>query len=110
MNAYLIDIENEESRAEYVFQKDGNSFSITLDTITANEKEDDSSYLTIASISVNGEELCNSLRCRPNKLIIPFDYKSKYGNFLFNCINDEVPYYEKFGLTQFLYYIPAEEL
>ena len=62
-----------------------------------------------ATITRNDEIIVSGQRCVAGFPIIPFRYLEK-GNFMFTTENDEMPYYEQFGSTQFLYFTPAEEL
>jgi hypothetical protein len=81
---------------------DQQKYDITLKTITD---------LTYATISVNGTKIVDSVRCIPNRPILPYQYlEGVGGNFAFFTSNDELPNYMAFGVTHTLIYASAAEL
>ena len=80
---------------------DGVPYSITLRTAQG---------ATLATIASNGETLATNTLCVPNGNILPYNARRKGGNFRFICQDDKYPYYEDFGKTCFLAYVPEEEL
>lgn len=66
--------------------------------------------MTFMDITINDELVKGSVRCCPNTLVIPYDYLTEGGNFIWQCLNNDYPSYEKFGDTQFLNYLTDEEI
>ena len=62
-----------------------------------------------ADVSRNEEVLLQGHRLVAGEPMIPYRYLER-GNFTITTINDELPDYEKFGLTQLLYYVTIAEL
>lgn len=61
------------------------------------------------SISRNDSELIGGFRCVSNGLLIPYPYLED-GNFVFKTENDDLPWWEKFGVTQSLIYVTNSDL
>ncbi len=77
-------------------------YSITLRTI-GNE--------TYASVTMNGNDIIDGIKCQPNTPVIPYPYlEGAGGNFSFYTPNDEYPNYEAFDTTHFLLYASNAEL
>ncbi len=54
--------------------------------------------------------LISNARLIGGQNVLPFKYlEGKYGNFVF-VNNGEYPWYENFGITQYLVYVPLAEL
>lgn len=88
---------------EFEMQLDGLRYKIHLRTIREN--------FTIADIHINGELVKSSVRCCPNMPLIPYAYlQQNGGNFFFQCLEGDYPYYELFNKTQNLIYISATEI
>ena len=66
--------------------------------------------LTLADIYINDEPVKQGVRCVANEPLIPYNYLTKGGNFMFVCPDYDYPYYKKFGLTQSLVYLTNKEL
>ena len=66
--------------------------------------------MTLADITADDVVLKRSVRVCPNTPIIPYDYLTKGGNFMFVCLDKDYPHYTKFGITQQLVYLTDEEL
>lgn len=62
------------------------------------------------SISCNEVLLAQNIRAVPNTLLLPKHFQTLYGNFCFITIDDEYPYYERFGENHALYYLSDGEL
>jgi hypothetical protein len=64
--------------------------------------------ITFASISMNDELLCGSMRCMPNTPIFNGNINSIInGKLMFECLNGVLPNYKNFdGVTCVLKYIP----
>lgn len=66
--------------------------------------------ITLATIHKNGESLIESILCHPNKNILPYKHMAIGGNFRFDCINDEYPYFTRFGDDCVLHWYSDAEL
>ena len=60
-------------------------------------------------VSRDGVALIKGARITPGTPIFPYSYLET-GNFLFTTLNDDLPDYTKFGISQNIYYITAAEL
>ena len=65
---------------------------------------------TFASIFLDGEPLLYSQICTPNNFINLYRYISAGGKFYFKCVDNEYPYYTKFGNSQQLLFYTEDEL
>ena len=66
--------------------------------------------LTFMSVWVNNEALFYNQICTPNNWVNQYNYISVNGKFYFYCLDEEYPNYEKFGITQALYFLTPEEV
>lgn len=81
---------------------DGNTWGIALKTVD---------FATVVSLTLNGDDVIDGARAAAGTLIIPAQYLEKSsGNFFFVTANQQIPFYNQFGLTQSLLYISASEL
>ena len=79
----------------------------------------DNSVYDIAIKSINGTAcidvsrdsvaIVKGMRLTPGVPVLPYEYL-EVGNFLLTTLNDELPDYTKFGVSQMLYYITVDEL
>jgi hypothetical protein len=60
-------------------------------------------------LSINSVAILSSQRLVAGSPFIPYSYLEN-GNFFISTYNDELPYYEQFGATQFLLYFTQAEL
>lgn len=65
---------------------------------------------TLISVWENGDLLFYNQLCAPNSFVNPYDYVSKNGKLFFKCLDEEYPNYKKFGSTQQLYFLTADEV
>lgn len=88
---------------EFELQLDNLRYKIHLRTIRDN--------FTIADIYINNELVKSSVRCCPNMPLIPYAYLQQGGgNFIFQCIDGNYPYYELFNKTQNFIYLSASDI
>ena len=66
--------------------------------------------LMFADVEINGNPVCYGVRCVPNSNLIPQAYLTQGGNFRFNCVDGDYPYFTKFNQTQQLVFYTDEEL
>ncbi len=62
-----------------------------------------------ATIARNDSTLLTGARIAGGTPLIPYRYQEA-GNFIFEAQGGEVPYYTRFGVTQFLIFATAAEL
>lgn len=63
-----------------------------------------------ATIVRNGVTLVSGQRVVAREPVIPYRYLAEEGNFLLATENDELPDWQQFGVSQFLYFATAAEL
>ncbi|MBQ2396437.1 MAG: hypothetical protein II304_05270 [Bacteroidales bacterium] len=97
---YVVDLQNIPNQ-EFTFVVESKIFRVQLRTIQD---------MTFASIFLNSEPLLYSQLCTPNNFINLYKYISAGGKFYFECVDNEYPYYEKFGSTQRLLFYTEDEL
>lgn len=97
---YSIELQKTPNQ-EFTYIVGDKSFRVQLRTIQ---------NLTFASIFLNGEALLYSQICVPNSFINIYRYISAGGKFFFKCVDNEYPYYKKFGDSQQLLFYTEDEL
>ena len=86
-------------------------FSITLDQVRYEIQIQQCTNVMGITIKRNGVLVVSGQRCLPNNLVIPYQYaENAEGNFAFDCLGDQLPAWENFGITQNLYYVTNAEL
>lgn len=66
----------------------------------------------VMSVSVerNGVKIIDNVRTVANRLVLPYDYmEGNAGNFAFRTEESDLPWWEKFNVTQQLVYVTAIE-
>ena len=85
------------------------SFSTTLNSVIYNMRIFLAGNVMCCDLSINGVLTLTSQRLVAGALVIPYPYLEN-GNFLISTLNDELPYYDQFGTTQFLLYFTQAEI
>ena len=62
-----------------------------------------------ATIARDGVTLVSAMRLTAGTPILPYRYQEA-GNFIMTTDGEALPYYDQFGVTQFLVYLSAAEL
>jgi hypothetical protein len=62
-----------------------------------------------ASITRDGVPVIRNIRATAGTPVLPYRYQEA-GNFLFMTEDESMPYYDQFGITQFLVYVTVDEL
>lgn len=62
-----------------------------------------------ATIERDGITLVSALRITAGTPLLPYRYQEA-GNFIMTTDGEAIPYWDQFGVTQFLVYLTAEEL
>lgn len=83
--------------------------SVNVDNILYEITIKETNGVMSATVVRNGETLLSNNRLVGGTPLIPYKYMQD-GNFIITTNNDEIPFYDQFGLTQFLIYASAEEL
>lgn len=81
-------------------QADGARYDITL-------KE--ANGVMSATIVRDGVTLVENVRLVAGSPVLPYLYLER-GNFVLTTMDDDLPYYSLFGVTQFLVYLTADEV
>jgi hypothetical protein len=85
------------------------SFSLILDSNNWNFLLKTAEDTTVVSLTLNGNDIIDSVRAVSGSLIIPSQYEEN-GNFFFTTANFELPFYTFFNISQSLIYVNASEL
>lgn len=78
----------------------GNNYSIKIYSIDGHTSYD---------LSINSELIIEGFKLVNDVLLLPYPYQEVNGNLLLSLTDDEIPDYKRFGFSQFLYYLDAEE-
>ena len=64
----------------------------------------------VVDLALNDQPLIYGLRIMPNQPLIPYRYLATVGNFLMLTVDDQIPWWEQFGIDQQLVYATADEI
>ena len=64
---------------------------------------------TLAGVSLNGESLASGVLCVADSPLL-FDARDAGGNFVFECVEENYPYFKYFNKSQRLLFKTLEEL
>lgn len=64
----------------------------------------------VVDLSLNDQAVIRGLRIMPNQPLIPYPYLATVGNFLMLTADDQIPWWERFGIDQTLVYATAAEI
>ena len=62
-----------------------------------------------ASITRDGISIVSNMRATAGTPLLPYQYQEA-GNFLITTEAEAIPYYDQFGVTQFLVYVTSAEI
>lgn len=85
------------------------SLSVRLNNVRYDITIKEANGVMVSSIMRDGAPVVSGARIVAGALIIPSQYQED-GNFVIDTLNDAIPYWTAFGVTQFLYYFSANEL
>lgn len=85
------------------------TFTITIDMIIFDISMRVTNGVMSASITINNVLTIENLRVVAGQCLLPSKYEEA-GNFRFSTLNDDLPDYTQFNITQYLYYFSADEL
>lgn len=85
------------------------SFDVTLDAGQFSIAIREANGVMIADVALNGVAVVSGQPCLAGEPIIPYAYLQD-GNFVFSTLNDDLPYWDQFGITQALYYLTDAEM
>jgi len=86
------------------------SFSVTLDGNRWDFVIKQAVTSMIADVTLNDVLILSGIRIVAGTPIIPYEYLHDEGNFLLLTENDDIPYWEQFGIGQQLVYASFEEI
>lgn len=95
----LITIEAIPSQ-EFTVPLGGNNYDIKIYSIDGHMSYD---------LSINAEQIIQGFKLVNDVLLLPYVHQEVNGNLLLLLPEDEIPDYESFGLSQFLYYLTQDE-
>ena len=85
------------------------SFSMTIENDFYDMTIKETNGVMSCSIIRNNIIIQQGARMTSGYLLIPYIYQES-GNFFMLTENDDYPYYDRFGIDQFLRYIPQSEI
>lgn len=85
------------------------SFSVRLDNSFYEFTIKETAGCMSLTLSRDNVILVEGLRIVAGTPLIPYNYLQK-GNFLILTANDDLPFYDQFGITQNLYYVSPDEI
>ena len=85
------------------------AISIQLDASFYEIQLRESNGVMAATIARDGVTLVTNSRVIAGTPLLPYRYQEA-GNFIVTVDDDALPYWEQFGVTQFLVYLSADEL
>lgn len=95
----LIKIESIPSQ-QFTVPLGGNNYDIKIYSIDGHVSYD---------LSINAEQIVQGFKLVNDILLLPYVHQEVNGNLLLSLPEDEIPAYENFGLSQFLYYLTQDE-
>ena len=97
-----IEIDNTLPNQKFSVRTDSGNIDVELRTVDA---------ITLMSVSINGENIVNSIKVAPNVLLMGYRHlQEQYGDFIFTTTNDEYPYFTNFNNANKLYWLNYEEV
>jgi len=85
------------------------SFSVLLDGNRYQIRVNDLGESVAFTISRDEVDIVTGFRAVAGTLILPYEHLES-GNFIFLTENNEIPEYEKFGVSQTFHYLTAAEM
>jgi len=85
------------------------TFSVQIDDRTYAISLREANGVMCASITRDGVAVVTNMRLTAGTPVLPYRYQEE-GNFVMLTENESLPYYDQFGVTQFLVYLSASEL
>lgn len=86
------------------------SFSVTLDGNRWDFVIKQATTSMIADVTLNEVMRLTGIRIVAETPIIPYEYLQGAGNFIILTENEEIPYWERFGVDQIMVYATPEEI
>ena len=105
MTIYEIELNNTYSNQE--FDVNINESNINIHVLLQTTEAES----LMMSVFVDDEQVGQAFKCYPNQYIIPYKYMAEKlgGNFVFETVGGNYPYYEDFGESCNLYFVTLEE-
>lgn len=86
------------------------SFSVTLEGNRWDFVIKQATTSMIADVTLNEVMRLTGIRIVAETPIIPYEYLQGEGNFIILTENEEIPYWERFGIDQIMVFATAEEI
>lgn len=64
----------------------------------------------VCDLTIGTDVVLLGSRAVAGEMVIPYQYRETIGNFIFQTVGDELPNWRAFGVSQFLFFLTAEEL
>lgn len=85
------------------------SFNFYMDGLNWGIKLRSFGGFCLCDVSIDSAPVASGVKCAPNQLVVPFNGAGNGANLYFECLDNEYPYWEKFGMAHFLRYASADE-
>jgi hypothetical protein len=87
-------------------------FTVVLDNVLWDITIIEAAGIMAATFKSGGNvtPVASGARCVAGQLVIPKDREAGGGNFLFLTANNELPWWESFGVSQLMFYASAAEI
>lgn len=86
-------------------------FSVTLDGNRWDMTIKEACGCMLITLALNEVTILTNQRIVAEAPIIPYKYLQGSGNFAILCDDEDIPYYDQFGITQSMIYVsPGEQL
>jgi len=86
-------------------------FSCTLDGNFYDIAIKETNNCMSCDVSRNNEIIISGSRITANEFLLPYEYlENEMGNFFMLCQNNDIPYFDMFGRSQFLYFLSNDEV
>jgi hypothetical protein len=92
-----------------LIQTANQTFNVDLENLQFAITIKEANGVMIADIAINGETVILGTRVLAGEPIIPYEYLQD-GNLVLSTLENELPYWELFGVSQTLLYLTNEEM
>lgn len=86
------------------------SFSVTLDGNRWDFTIKQAVYCMVCDVSLNDEVILQGQRIVADTPLIPYEHLQRSGNFVILTENEEMPFWDRFGVDQQMIYATADEV
>lgn len=93
-----------------LIQAANQKFSVTVDGLAYEVALKTVDGMMAADVAVDGTIIMQGIRCTQQSPIMPYAYMAQSGNFYWYATDESPIWWEKFGVSQFLYFLTPEDL